>query len=487
MAYLDLTLIELHEAIIDGKVSPLQLVTLAIQRAKEDNNNAFEYIYEKEAIEAVNKLDENKKDNLLYGIPIVVKDNFSTKNIPTTASSNILNNYVPIFSAEVIDRLEQQGAIIIGKTTLDELAMGGSGTTGHKGITYNPWDPSHTHLVGGSSCGSAAAIANSIVPFALGSDTGDSIRKPASYAGLVGLKPTWGRISRFGLFPFAPSLDHVGYFTRSVLDSAAVLSLLAGRDEKDVTSSTKEVEDYTKNINNSLKNMRIAVIKQVIDSIKDEKIKEEFYASVQSLKQEGATVDIVDMDIKLLQAIFPTYIIISCCEATSNNANLDGIKFGDRQKGESYEEVIKNTRSKGFSELIRRRFVIGSFSLLSENRFELFDRAQKCRHMIVDAFNEIFKSYDAIYIPASPTTAPLIKDNTVDKLSDEYLIADNVMAFGNFGGYPSLTLPIGIKDGLPFGANLTTAPFNESKLFNIAFKIEQHTGYINLNARGEEE
>ena len=482
MNYLSHSIVDIHNAILEGKVTPLELVKEALELAKKDNNNAFEYICEKEALDRVQNLDESKKENLLYGIPVVIKDNFSTKDIPTTGSSNILNGYVPLFSSEAVLRLENAGAIVIGKTTLDELAMGGSGTTGHKGITYNPWDKTHTHQVGGSSCGSAAAISAGIVPFALGSDTGDSVRKPASNACLVGLKPTWGRISRYGLFPFATSLDHVAYFTRNVTDSALLLSVLAGRDDKDASSSFKEVEDYTKKLNDSLEGKKIAVINQIIDSIRNQNIVSSFNKTVESLKEQGAIVDYVDMDIKLLKAIYPTYIIISCAEATSNNAKLDGIKFGNRIEGESFEEVMINTRTNGFSPLIKRRFVIGSFSLLRENADVLFIRAQKCRRLIVNAFNKLFEEYDAIYCPAAPTTAPLIKGSS-DALSDEYLIADNYMAFANMGGYPSITLPIGFSDNLPFGANLTTKPFTESKLFNIAYQIENITGLKDLVAK----
>lgn len=482
MKYLNLSLTELHSAIIKGEVKPVDLVKQSIELAKADNNNAFEYICEQEALEKVTKLDPSKSNNLFYGIPVVIKDNFSTKDIPTTGSSDILNGYIPIFSSEVVTRLENQGAIIIGKTTLDELAMGGTGTSGHKGTTYNPWDASHTHLIGGSSCGSAAAISAGIVPFAVGSDTGDSIRKPASNACLVGLKPTWGRISRFGLFPFATSMDHVGYFTRNVLDSALALSVLAGRDEKDACSSFKPVEDYSLSINDSIKGKKIAVIKPIIDSIKNETIVSEFNKTVNGLKEKGAIVDYVEMDESLLKAIYPTYIIISCAEATSNNANLDGIKFGDRQSGDSFENVMINTRTKGFSELIKRRFVIGSFSLLSENADELFIRAQKCRRLIVNAFNDILAKYDAIYCPASPSAAPKI-DESSDKLSDQYLIADNYMAFANMGGMPSITLPIGFDNGLPFGANLTAKPFEESNLFNIAKAIEDITELKDLVAK----
>ncbi|MCQ2802201.1 MAG: aspartyl/glutamyl-tRNA amidotransferase subunit A [Bacilli bacterium] len=484
MNYLSLSLVELHNLIVSGKVTPEQLVKDSLELARKDNNNAFEYICEKEAIEEVKNLDPKLKDSIFYGIPIVIKDNFSTKDIPTTGSSNILKGYIPLFSSEVALRLKKAGAILIGKTTLDELAMGGSGTTGHLGTTFNPWDPTHQHLIGGSSCGSAAAISGGIVPFAVGSDTGDSVRKPANNAGLVGFKPTWGRISRYGLFPFATSLDHVAYFNRTVEDAALTLNVLAGRDEKDASSSLVPVVDFVKNINDSIKGKKIAVIKEIVDSINNKTIIDAFNKSINMLRDNGAIVDEVSVDIKLLKAIYPTYIIISCAEATSNNANLDGIKFGNRIEGDSFEQVMINTRNNGFSELIKRRFVIGSFSLLSENANELFIRAQKCRRLIVDAFNKVFENYDAIYCPASPSAAPLM-DSVSDTLSNEYLIADNYLAYGNMGGFPSITLPIGFENGLPFGANLTAKPFDESNLLKIANSLEKATGLSSLVAGKE--
>ena len=481
MEYRHLSVHELHNLLLEGKVTPLELVKEALELAKKDDNNAFEYICEEEALKKVELLDASKKNNLFYGIPVVVKDNFSTKDIPTTASSNILNGYVPIFSAEVVERLEKEGAIVIAKSTLDELAMGGTGTSGHRGITYNPWDKSKTRLVGGSSCGSAASVAKGIVPFALGSDTGDSVRKPASFAGLVGFKPTWGRISRFGLFPFATSLDHVAYFTRNVKDSASALNLLAGHDDKDYSSSFKEVPDYSEHLDDSIKGKKIGIIKGVVDSMTDKDVLEAFNKSVEGLKAKGAIVEEVEIDEKLLKAIYPTYFIISCAESTSNNANLDGIKFGARVEGDTFEEVMTNTRTKGFSRLIKRRFVIGAYSLLRENADELFIRAQKCRRLIVDAFNKAFEEYDALYAPAAPSIAPEIAGKS-DQLKDEYLIADNYMAFANMGGYPSITLPIGFKSKMPFGGNLTSKPFDEVNLLNIANALEEVTGLKDLVA-----
>ena len=482
MSYLDLTIKEMHQALVDKKITPLELTLEAIKRAKEDNNNAFETILEKEAIEIASNLKEPEVDNIFWGIPVGIKDNFSTKGILTTGSSEILRDYVPVFNATVVQKLLDAHAVPIAKTTLDELAMGGTGTTGHKGITYNPYDPSHTRLVGGSSCGSAAMVSNAIAPFALGSDTGDSVRKPASYAGLVGFKPTWGRISRFGLFPFAPSLDHVAYFTRSVEDSALSLSLLAGRDNHDATSSTKPVEDYAKDINNPIKGVKIAVLREVVDSIDDKNILEAFNNTIKELKKQGAVVEYVDFSIKLLESIYPTYMVISCAEATSNNANLDGIKFGPRYEADTYTDVMIKARTKGFCELIRRRFIIGSFALMRENQNDLFLRAQKARRLIVNRTNEILSDYDFIYVPAAPSIAPKFSDSS-DRLSNNYLIADNILVLGNFAGLPSLTLPIGKEDNMPFGANVMGRAFEEAKVFNVAKIIENIVGLENMSAR----
>lgn len=483
--YLDKTIEELHTLLVEGKVTPLELTKEALENAKSDTNNAFETICEKEALDFAASLKEVEKDNVFWGIPFVAKDNFSTKDILTTASSNILKDYIPVFDATVITKLKEAKAVLIGKTTLDELAMGGTGTTGHLGKTYNPYDPTHTYMIGGSSCGSAAAVAAGIVPFALGSDTGDSVRKPASYGGLVGLKPTWGKISRFGLFPFAPSLDHVGFFTRSVVDAGYALNLLQGHDYNDSTSSFKENEDNVKNIKKSIEGFKIAVFKPIINSVSSKEVLDTFNNSVENLRKLGATVDYIDFDENLLNAILPTYLVISCAEATSNNANLDGIKFGLRKGNEkTYQEVMMNARTEGFSELIKRRFVIGSYSLFKDNQEELFLRAQKARHMIVDKVNEVLDIYDAIYLPAVSTPKNPFEGGTSDKLSSTYLMAENHMAIGNFGGLPSITLPIGLdKDNFPFGANLTAKAHQDAKLLQIAYNLETTTNLKNITAK----
>lgn len=475
MNYLDMPLKELHGALVKKEVTPLELTQEALKRAHADQNNAFEFLNDEAALKEAAALTEPEVDNPLWGIPYLAKDNFSTKGIPTTASSNILNGYVPVFDATVISKLKDKKTIMIGKTTLDELAMGGTGTTGHLGKTYNPYDPKHEHMIGGSSCGSAAAVASDIVPFALGSDTGDSVRKPASYAGLVGMKPTWGRISRYGLFPFAPSLDHVGYFTRDVYASAVLLDALAGRDLHDSTSSSKPVEKYEEDLDKPVNGLKIAVLKDITESITNVELKKHFENSVNELKHAGITVDFVDFGRDLLESLYATYIVISCAEATSNDANLDGIKFGPYQGGKTYQEVMYNARTKGFSELIKRRFVIGSYCLMRENQEELFLRAQRNRAKIVERVNAILKDYDFIYVPAAPGVAPLFSQAS-DKLSDEYLIADNHLALGNFAGLPSITLPLCYEKGLPIGVNFMGRAFEEKKLFQIAAYFEKISG-----------
>ena len=478
MSILDGSIVSIHQALIEGKVTPLELTKEAIARAKADPNNAFELIDEAGAIAFASSLTEPEIDNYLWGIPYVAKDNFSTKGIETTASSNILSGYIPLFDATVIAKLKARKAILIGKTTMDELAMGGSGTTGRKGTTYNPYSPDHRKTIGGSSCGSAAATATSIVPFALGSDTGDSVRKPASYAGLVGLKPTWGRISRYGLFPFAPSLDHVAFFTRCVEDASIVLEALSGRDDHDMTSSTREVPSIVHT--GSIAGKKIAVILEVMDVIHDKVLLSKFNASIEALRKQGAIIDYVSLPRDLLESIYATYFVISCAEATSNNANLDGIKCGPYQDGDSYQEVMIKARTKGFSELIKRRFVIGSFALMKENQDALFLRAQRNRHKIVDTVNAILKDYDFIYLPSAPSIAPDY-DASADRLSDEYLIADNHQILANLAGLPAISIPLGLEDGYPLGAHLMGRAYEEASLLEAALALEDITGMKGLS------
>jgi aspartyl-tRNA(Asn)/glutamyl-tRNA(Gln) amidotransferase subunit A len=480
MHILDGTIVSIHQALINKKTTPLELVQEALRRAKADTFNSFEMITEQEAIAQAKALTTPEKDNMFWGIPFVLKDNFSTKGLETTASSNILKGYIPLFDATVYQRLKDAKAIMIGKTTLDELAMGGTGMTGHKGWQYNPYDLSKTRQIGGSSSGSAAAVSSGMVPFGLGSDTGDSVRKPASYAGLVGFKPSWGRISRFGLFPFAPSLDHVAYFTRSVLDASLLTTLLSGVDQQDATSAKHPLPQF--NFQSGIRGKKIAVIEEVISSITNKTILGMFEQSLRVLEAAGASIHRIHFPLPLLQAIYPTYMTISCAEATSNNANLDGLKFGPGYEGKTYQDVMMKARTEGFSELIKRRFVIGSYVLMRENQQDLFLRAQKVRAMIVQHLNKIYQTHDAIYLPAAPTIAPKFTESS-DRLSSQYLIADSHLVLGNFAGLPSVTIPIGFDQGMPVGGNVMGRAFDEATTLHVAHVIESGLTFFNLSTQ----
>ncbi len=482
MSYLDLTLSEMHRALFEKKVTSYELVEEAIKRLQEDKTNSLEATNFDEALEEAKKINEVKEDEFFKGIPYVCKDNYSTKGIETTASSNVLTNYVPLFDAEVVDRLKSAGAIMLSKTTLDELAMGGTGTTGHKGTTLNPYDSKR--IIGGSSCGSCSLVASSCVPFALGSDTGDSVRKPASFGGIVGFKPSWGRISRFGLFPFAPSLDSVAYFARSCEDIAHITSLLSGHDEKDMSSSYKEVEDYSQYLNSNKLPKRIGYFGSVIKAIQNKTIVDSFNSLCDELRKEGYVVEDYDYPVELLNALYPTYMIISCSEATSNDANLDGIKFGIKPTGEekTWQEYMTSARTRGFSDLIKRRFIIGSFSLLAANQDVLFRRAQRSRRIIVDNLNKFYEKYDYLLLPAGGTVAPLISsiDNKWDSKPN---FVENHLSLGNFAGLPSLTLPLGYDENMPFGVNVTGKQMEEGNVIGLGEVIENITKLKNISTR----
>ncbi len=432
----------------------------------QDAYNAFVTICE--------KCEHNESDSLLNGVPYALKDNFSTSGILTTASSNILASYVPVYDATVYKKLKLSGAVLIGKTVLDELAMGGTGTTGHTGIVRNPLDTSR--IMGGSSAGSAAAVTSGIVPFAIGSDTGDSVRKPASFGGIVGFKPTYGRISRYGLFPFASTLDHVGIFTNNAEDAAIVTDVIKGYDPKDMTSIKESDSSYYENINNDIKGKKLFYIKEIVDAqTTNPETKESissFYNTLDKVKSLGIEVCIESFDKKLLDAMVGIYYSISCAEATSNNSNLTGIHFGNRIDGQDYESIMMRSRTEGFSELIKRRFILGSYILKRENQEKLYLNALRARNLIVTRFNELFDKYDGLILPASGGIAPKIEGNSGNKISDEYLILENHLVIGNLGGYPSITIPNGYVNEMPIGVNITCGQFKDGLTLNLAHKIE---------------
>lgn len=442
---------------------------------KFDNVCSTKEAYEKvlaanEKLNCVVTMIEPKSE----GIAIGIKDNVCTSNVLTTASCKILENYVPVYNATIIDKLEKKGFVPVCKASMDELAMGGTNLTALTGPVKNPYDLNR--ISGGSSGGSAVLVASGALSCAIGSDTGDSIRKPASYCGVVGVKPTYGRISRYGIIPYASSLDHVGYFTTCIEDACSLLEVLAGRDDKDMTSSYKEVEPYLANLNDDVKGKKVLVFKNVIDAISNEKVKELFNNVVQNLKEDGAIVKEVSFDEKLMKAILPTYYIIANAEATANHSNLDGINFGRRASGETMEEIMINSRSEGFGPWIKKRFIIGSYALFEENQDRILRKAHKIRRLIVDEVMKELSEADVLIAPAAPSVASPIEGTSTDELSLEYLVADNHMVIGNFGGLPSLTLPMGLIDGLPVGVNVTANPFAEQTMFNISKAIENKTG-----------
>lgn len=472
------TILDYRKDLDESKVTSEELFKEAIDKANkyQEEYNSF--------VTIIDEYNKEESDSLINGIPYALKDNFSTKGILSTSSSNILKDYVPVYDATVYRKLKQAGGVLVGKTVLDELAMGGTGTTAHTGIVKNPWDK--TRQIGGSSAGSAASVALGIVPFSIGSDTGDSIRKPAAFGGVVGFKPTYGRISRYGLFAFASSLDHVGCFARCVKDAAIVTDIIKGKDERDMTSLPDEDIKYTDMIENDIKGKKLFYIKEVadLDMYKDAgeetlEVLKNFKETIEKCKSIGFEVEEVSIDEKILKAIYPSYMTISCAEATSNNSNLTGIPFGPRGEGDNINDIMFDARTKGFSELIKRRFILGSYILQKENQERLFKNAQRLRRLIVDKMNELYESYDAMILPASGGIAPKF-DDSIDRMSDRYLILENHMAIANFGGFPSITIPNGIVNDMPVGLNITGPQFKDGETLNIAHKIEDVLGYKGL-------
>lgn len=409
----------------------------------------------------------------LDGIQVALKDNVSVSGLRTTASSMILDNYIPVYDATITKKLKDAGAVIVCKTAMDELGMGGTGLNACSGPVGNPWDL--TRIPAGSSSGSAAVVAAGAVPLAIGTDTGDSIRKPAAYCGVVGVKPTYGRVSRYGIIPYASSLDHVGFFTTGIEDAALALEVLAGRDDHDMTSSSLPVENYAENLNGSLKGRKIGILENVAEKASPE-VQRVFNDLMNQAKAAGAEIVFVRMPDELMDFIAPVYKTIANAEATANHSNLDGLRFGVRKPGESVGEVMTNSRTAGFSSQVRERFVVGSYSLFEENQDRIFRKAQQIRRVLVDAYAKLFEEADIIAAPAAPDIAPLVEDvmskpkNAKDKPEEEF------MQLANFSGYPSLTMPMGCKDGMPLGINLNAKPFEEQALLDTALGLENLTG-----------
>ncbi len=467
---------ELHDLIVNDKINIDEYYHDLFKEAEFQQNrlNAFVTITKDNALNNIKDIKIND-DEILKGIPGVFKDNFNTKGIKTTASSKMLEDYVPVYNATVVEKLFDKGISLIGKSSMDELAMGGTNKSALTGPVFNPWDS--TRIAGGSSGGSAALVGSGVVPFALGSDTGDSIRKPAGFCGIVGFKPTWGRISRFGVIPYASSLDHVGAFTRNVRDMAIVTEALAGHDKRDMTSSTRDVPHYLQELNSDIKGMKIAVLKTISNEIRNVEIKNNFNHVVETFKQLGAIVEEVEIPVYLAKAILPTYTIIANSEATSNHSCLDGIKYGDRQPGSSTDEVMINSRTDGFGAHIKRRFILGNIALATENQERMFRKAQRVRRLIVEEMNKIYDNYDIILTPNGGGIAPKLDEANDDRLSDEYLI------LGNFAGTPSISIPSGFCEGMPIAVNIMGRLFEEQTVFNVAYALEQALGLANQYSR----
>lgn len=484
MEYMSKSLVEIHEALKSGKVTSEDLIKESIQKSHEieDKCNAF-----------VTILDDVKgalvTDDILSGIPYGVKDNYSTKGVLSTGSSNTLKDYVPFFTATAIENLEKHGAVMVNKTVMDEFGMGGTGTTGHTGVVRNPWNTSK--MCSGSSAGSAAAVAAGVYPYATGSDTGDSIRKPAAYCGIVGYKPTYGMISRYGLFPFASSLDHCGALTRNVKDAAIVVDAMKGKDKNDMTSwDSKDMHLYD-NIDGNVKGKKLCYIKELCDinlyDNPDEDLKNHlanFMGKIELCKKIGMEVEEVSVNQTLLDALPSVYVVISCAEATSNMSNLTGFIFGPRAEGNKWDIELKNYRTKGFSSLIKRRFVIGSYVLQSQNKDRYFHNAQRVRRLLVDRWNELFEKYDAVILPVSSGPAKDI-DYSFSSFDKRVNTLEDHLQIGNFGGFPSITIPDGFVSNLPVALNITGKCYDDINVLNIAYALENEMNYKNQVAGGE--
>lgn len=478
--YHQLSISQLHELLKTEAITPTQLVKLVYKRlAQFKQLNGVVTSLESYATKQAKLITpEEIANNLLAAIPFITKDNIATINILTTGSSKILSNFIPNYDSTVNTLLTNNKAINIAKTTLDELGMGGDGLWAATGHVLNPWNIKH--ITGGSSSGSAVLVAAGVVPFALGTDTGDSIRKPAAYCGIVGLKPTYGLISRNGVFPYAPSLDTVGIFANHVEDTAIVLDKIAVTDEQDFTSVESKTKDYFKNLDENIKGKNIAIL-NYNDYQWNNHVKTSFDEVITHLSAAGAKINHIDFNKELLQSLLPVYMVISFAEATSCHANLTGINFGIRKNGKNYQEVMTNSRTAGFGDMVKRRYIIGAYALSESHQEELFNKAKKVRRLIVEHLNAIFKKYDAFIIMPSVNTAPTIKDVLEQKkvIKSEHDYLEDLLLLSNLNGGPSITIPLTTINDLPIGININAAPFNDQIVLNIAWYLSKKINFNN--------
>ncbi|MDQ3009283.1 MAG: Asp-tRNA(Asn)/Glu-tRNA(Gln) amidotransferase subunit GatA [Acidobacteriota bacterium] len=475
-----LTVEEIHNLYAAGDATPSQITRAALDKIEQDNErlNAYLTINRDGALKAAAAMDGDIqsaiKEKPLAGIPVAIKDNMCTEGIRTTCGSRIMGNYVPQYTATAVKKLEAAGAIIIGKTNLDEFAMGGSTENSAFGTARNPHNPEY--VPGGSSGGSAVAVAADHVPVALGSDTGGSIRQPASFCGVVGLKPTYGRVSRFGLVAFASSLDQIGPFATNVKDAARMLQVIAGHDRHDATSASIEVPDYLNALTGDIKGLRVGVPPECFGEGLDGEVKAKVEAAINKLKDRGA--EIVEVHLPHTKYAIAVYYLIATAEASSNLARFDGVRYGFRAKeARSLSELYRRTRDQGFGAEVKRRIMLGTFALSSGYYDAYYEKAQRVRAMLVNDFAEAFKKCDVIATPTAPTPPFKIGDKSDDPLA--MYLCDIYTVTINLAGVPAISVPCGTSSsnsaagGLPIGLQLIGNHFDEARLLNTAYAYEQ--------------
>ena len=473
MGRFDETIVSLNQQLVNGEITAVDLVKQTIQRIKDldTDYHAFLTLDEEGALKAAEKSDQKgySTDRPLQGIPVGIKDNIITEGVETTASSHILEGFIPVYQSAVMEKLEAAGAIMIGKLNLDEFAMGSSTETSYFGPSRNPWNLER--VPGGSS----GAVAGGEVVASLGSDTGGSIRQPASYNGIVGMKPTYGRVSRWGLIAFGSSLDQIGPMTRTVEDNAILLQAISGLDERDSTTADIEVPDFTAKLKNGVKGLRIAVPEEFMDEGVAPVVKEKVEAAIKQLEELGASVDRVHFP--LLKYGIPVYYIIASSEASSNLQRFDGVRYGYRAKEfEDLEDLYVRSRSEGFGNEVKMRIMLGTFSLSSGYFDAYYKKAGRVRTLIRRQFEELFVNYDIVAGPVTTSTAFAFGEKSADPI--EMYMADLLTVPVNLAGLPSISVPCGFDDeNLPIGLQLIGNYFDESTLYQAAYAYEQATDY----------
>ncbi len=468
--------LQLSELIKSGEVTVKEVVDTYLKRIEDSEKrlNAFITLYDKERIyrrvdEVSKGIIEGRYRGKLAGIPIAIKDNICTKGITTTCGSKMLGDFVPPYNAHVIEKIEEAGMIIIGKTNMDEFAMGSTTETSIFGVTRNPWNTDH--VAGGSSGGSCVAVASFEVALALGTDTGGSIRQPASYCGVVGLKPTYGRVSRFGLIAYASSMDQIGPIGKTVEDCAALYEIISGYDEKDSTSIKEETENINELSKASLAGKVVGVPREYIGEGTDEEVKKAILDVVKHMEDAGAIVEFFSLNMS--EYVIPTYYIIACAEASSNLSRFDGVKYGYRNEdAKGLHEMYKMSRTKGFGNEVKRRILLGSYVLSAGYYEEYYMKALKVKRLIKEEMDSVFKRYDCILAPVTPTTAPKI-GTSLDEPLQMYL-SDIYTVTANLCGLPAISVPCGVDSkGLPIGIQFIGDLFCENKIINMAAACEK--------------